>query len=565
MMLQTSNPEQLEYENDLLKLTVLGGIKLEGLDRMRVTLKIELKDTSIPAIRHNLDLYNDTQLEKLIRKTAERLELGTSIIAASLNELTEQLEHYRIEELEKQTQQEDKKKFLTPEEVRAAQAFLAQPNLIERTNQDIGRAGVIGEETNRLLMYLIFTSRKREQPLHIVSLGSSGVGKTHLQEKVGALIPEEDKIEITTLSENAFYYFGQRELKNKLILIEDLDGAEGVLYPLRELQSKKHISKTVVRKNTKGETKTISLKVEGPVSVSGCTTRESLYEDNANRSFLIHIDESAEQDEQIMAYQRAQSAGELDKQAEHQIREQLKNTQRVLQPITVRNPFAHHLKIPKEVFKPRRTNAHYLAFIEAVTFYHQYQREEKAEKETGELYIETTLEDIEIANRLLKEVLLRKSDQLNGATRKYFEKLKHHIKEQVGEGAPSDPEPHKSTEAFAQVDAERVGDTFTNHHIRHHIRIKASTLKRYHTHLLEAGLIEIVSGKPATGYHYRIVDRSDYEKLQKGITSVLDQVLEQCKQLSGPVVAHQPSELRKQKKTSKLNGVAYTFEKREAE
>ncbi|MEO1098693.1 MAG: hypothetical protein AAFX57_13215, partial [Bacteroidota bacterium] len=356
-MLDSTNPETLTYENEMLKLTVLGGIKLEGLDRMRVTLKIELKDTSIPAIRHNLDLYNDTQLEKLIRKTAERLELGTSIIAASLNELTEQLEHYRIEELEKQTQQEDKKKFLTPEEVRAAQAFLVQPNLIERTNQDIGRAGVIGEETNRLLMYLIFTSRKREQPLHIVSLGSSGVGKTHLQEKVGNLIPEEDKIEITTLSENAFYYFGQRELKNKLILIEDLDGAEGVLYPLRELQSKKSISKTVVRKNTKGETKTISLKVEGPVSVSGCTTRESLYEDNANRSFLIHIDESAEQDEKIMAYQRAESAGALDKQAEHQIREQLKNTQRVLQPITVRNPFAHHLKIPKEVFKPRRTNA----------------------------------------------------------------------------------------------------------------------------------------------------------------------------------------------------------------
>ncbi|MEM9859849.1 MAG: hypothetical protein AAF843_21030, partial [Bacteroidota bacterium] len=422
--LDAANPESLLYENDLLRLTVLGGIKLEGLDRMRVTLKIELKDTSIPAIRHNLDLYNDTQLEKLIRKTAERLELGTSIIAASLSELTNLLEQYRIEELEKQTEQEDKRKFLTPGEVRSAQAFLAQPNLIERTNQDIGRAGVIGEEINRLLMYLIFTSRKREQPLHIVSLGSSGVGKTHLQEKVGALIPEEDKIEITTLSENAFYYFGQRELKNKLILIEDLDGAEGVLYPLRELQSKKSISKTVVRKNTKGETKTISLKVEGPVSVSGCTTRESLYEDNANRSFLIHIDESTEQDEKIMAYQRAESAGELDKQAEHQIREQLKNTQRVLQPVTVRNPYAHHLKIPKAVFKPRRTNAHYLAFIEAVTFYHQYQRESEADSQTGEVYINTTLEDIEIANDLLKEVLLRKSDQLNGATRKYFEKLK---------------------------------------------------------------------------------------------------------------------------------------------
>ena len=52
-------------------------------------------------------------------------------------------------------------------------------------------------------------------PLHIVSLGASGTGKTHLQEKVGELIPEEDKLEVTSLSENAFYYFRQRELKKQ--------------------------------------------------------------------------------------------------------------------------------------------------------------------------------------------------------------------------------------------------------------------------------------------------------------------------------------------------------------
>lgn len=85
---------------------------------------------------------------------------------------------------------------------------------------------MIGEEVNRLLMYTIFTSRQREQPLHVISLGSSGTGKTHLQEKVGELVPEEERVSITTLSENAFYYFGKQELKHKVILIEDLDGAE---------------------------------------------------------------------------------------------------------------------------------------------------------------------------------------------------------------------------------------------------------------------------------------------------------------------------------------------------
>jgi hypothetical protein len=238
----------------------------------------------------------------------------------------------------------------------------------------IGKSGMIGQENNRLLIYLIFTSRKQAQPLHIVSLGASGTGKTHLQEKVGELIPEEDKIEITTLSENAFYYFGQRELKNKLILIEDLDGAENVMYPLRELQSKKRISKTVAHKNTKGETKTMHLVVEGPVSVAGCTTKEYIYEDNANRSFLIYLDESEDQDQRIMQYQRAASAGKINKHEEEQAANLLQNCQRLLEPIKIVNPFAELLQIPKEVFKPRRTNNHYLQFIEVVTFYHQHQR-----------------------------------------------------------------------------------------------------------------------------------------------------------------------------------------------
>ena len=39
--LNTQNPNQLEYTNKLLKIAVLGGIRLDGLDRMRVTVKIQ--------------------------------------------------------------------------------------------------------------------------------------------------------------------------------------------------------------------------------------------------------------------------------------------------------------------------------------------------------------------------------------------------------------------------------------------------------------------------------------------------------------------------------------------
>ncbi|OQP43424.1 hypothetical protein A4H97_33975 [Niastella yeongjuensis] len=123
------------------------------------------------------------------------------------------------------TKEKETVKQLTEVERKETERFLRHPDLLPRTNELIGQIGVIGEENNRLLMYLVFTSRKREGPLHVISLGSSGMGKTHLQEKVGELMPVEDVIQITSLSENALYYFGKQELRNKLILIEDLDGA----------------------------------------------------------------------------------------------------------------------------------------------------------------------------------------------------------------------------------------------------------------------------------------------------------------------------------------------------
>jgi hypothetical protein len=514
--LNTEKHEHITYQTEELGFTILGGIRLDGLDRMRVTLKIEVINRKFEhyinnpeianlAIRHNIDLYNDTQVEKLIRKTADKLEVGTISIAKSIADITNQLEQYRLQQLQAQASIEDKKKILSEEEQAAAQQFLSAPALLNRTSEAIEQSGLIGEKNNALLMYLIFTSRKREHPLHVVSLGSSGTGKTYLQEKVSELIPDEDKEEITSLSENAFYYFGKTELKHKVILIEDLDGALTSLFPLRELQSKKRITKRVSIKDNKGNTKTINITVEGPICVAGCTTHESIYEDNANRSFLIYLDESKEQDEKIMQRQRAQSAGIINIEQENKIKELIKNCQRILQPITVRNPYAEHLKLPSEVFKPRRTNTHYLAFIEAITFYHQYQREQKADEQSGEIYIETTLEDIEQANKLIKEILLRKSDELNTSCRRHFEYIKAHLK----------------TEGKT---------TFSRKEIRKALRIDPSNQKRYMLKLVQNNYIKTIEDKKTKGHVYEVVSYEEYEILKNSISTVLDEILNKLKE-----------------------------------
>ena len=512
--LNTSNPDFITYlpsrqagTSEALQIIILGGINLQQIDRLRLTLKISRTDTQNPlhSIRHTLDLYHSDYLEKFINKAAEQLETGTNLLRRAIAELTDQIEKYRLSKLESLKEQKPKERQLTPERYKKAIECLSSPNLMERTNSDIGKTGMIGESGNRLLMYLVFTSRLREQPLHIISLGASGTGKTYLQEKVSELIPEHHKLEITILSENAFYYFGQQELKNKLILIEDMDGAENVLYPLRELQSKKRISKTIPIKDSKGNLKTITLKVEGPICLAGTTTKEKLYEDNANRSLLIYLDSSKQHKEHIMNYQRKLSAGKIATKQEKQLIEFFKDMQTILKPVKVRNPFAEYLIIPEHVFKPLRTNSHYLAFIETITFYNQYQREVKIDLATEERYIETTLEDIEWANRLLKDILLAKADELPRAVRDFLERLKN----------------------WLQTNNKEI---FYTKEIREEFRITSSSCNRYILELLRNNYIKITGGnKYRQGFEYQVVKLNEYKELKQNIKTALDEALENIK------------------------------------
>ena len=95
-MLDTTNPNSYEYKTKHLELHILGGIKTNKLESLRITLSLQkLKHDNV--LRHTLDLYNDNQVEKFVRKVAERLEIGTSVARKTLQELTHELENYRFE------------------------------------------------------------------------------------------------------------------------------------------------------------------------------------------------------------------------------------------------------------------------------------------------------------------------------------------------------------------------------------------------------------------------------------------------------------------------------------
>src|SRR5690606_33626111 len=136
-------------------------------------------------------------------------------------------------------------------------------------------------------------------------------------------------------------------------------------------------------------------------------------------SFVLAEDNSQQQDEQVMNYQRRKRAGLINQQEEQQAKELLWNIQRTLEPVRVINPYAEKLLLPQELKDKQITNAHYLQFIEIISFFKQFQKKEKVDESTGEIYIETSIEDIQEANELLGSILLNKCDGLNAPTRKY--------------------------------------------------------------------------------------------------------------------------------------------------
>jgi DNA primase len=504
--LDTKNQELLIYDNCELRIEVWGGIKITGLDRMKVTLKVLHLHKQLLPIRDTLDLYSRQQTEQLIQTISENFDANIKQTEITISELTNELENYRIKKIEALQPKQETKPLMSEAAKQTALTELKRKNLLQRTNQLIGLTGIVGEENNRLIAYLIYTKRKQEVPLHVMFLGASGSGKTYLQERISELVPDEDKIEITQITENALYYFKQEELKHKLILIEDLDGALAVFYPLRELQTKRKISKTVTLKDSKGNLKTITLTVEGPVCVSGCTTKEKIYEDNANRCILLYTDQTKDQDKHINEYQTKLAAGEVNREREQQYKELFKNMQRLLRPINVINPYAKFIQLPEQVFKPRRTMTLLLGFIEAITFYHQYQREVKKDN-NNQLYIETTIEDIEAAFNLLKDVLFSKSDELTKATRNFFERLKQYL-------------------------TENNLESFTAKEIRKTFRIEPRTIQRYIKELHQYGFIKQISGyKHRKGFEYSITDANEYNQLTSEIDKHLQSIIEKLRQL----------------------------------
>lgn len=310
-------------------------------------------------------------------------------------------------------------------EPKTAIEFLEQKDLLKSLNQLIEKAGIIGEENSRLLLFLITISYLNKSPLHGIVQGSSGSGKTHIISRIADLMPQEDVLRFTRITESSLYNWGEFDLFQKIIIIEDLDGLkEDALYALREFISNQVLRSSVTIKDKKGNNKSSHKIVKGQFSSLSATTKGETYEDNMNRSFIIAINESEEQTEKIIAYQNRRNAGIINRDEEQKAIHFIQKLVRNLKHYEVINPFATQIQLPNNVKNKRRLNEMFQSIIKQITILHQYQRE------TKDNFLVTEIEDIENAVEILFESILLKIDELDGSLRQFFEKLKKSFKDE---------------------------------------------------------------------------------------------------------------------------------------
>lgn len=380
--------------------------------------------------------------------------------------------------------------------------FLQQKDLLKSLNQLIEKSGIIGEENSRLLLFLIIISYVNKNPLHALVQGSSGSGKTHIISRIADMMPQEDVLRFTRITESSLYNWGEFDLFGKVIIIEDLDGLkEEALYSLREFISNQVLRSSVSIKDKKGNNKSMHKVVKGQFSSLSATTKGETYEDNMSRSFLLAVDESKEQTQRIIEYQNRRNAGEIDRNQQNWATNFVQKLVRNLKQYEVINPYATQLQLPEKVHKIRRLNEMYQAVIKQVTFINQYQREVK------DGFLITEIEDIEQATEILFESIVLKVDELDGSLRQFFEKLKKYVKNE--------------------------NQDFILREIRQEFNISKTQIFRYIQTLVELEYIKQAGGFSNKGIKYKISYWDNHQKLRTEIKEFLRSQIRQLKNANG--------------------------------
>ena len=369
-----------------------------------------------------LDLCKAKSRASFIQATAAELFVEEATVKRDLGRLLLKLEDLQREQIEAALRTETAPVELTLKQRQAAIQYLRSPQLTQRILDDYARCGLVGEETNKLVCYLACVSRLLPKPLALLIQSGSAAGKTSLMDATLHFMPVEAFTRYSAMTGQSLYYMGQRSLRHKILAVAEEEGIAQASYALKLLQSDGRLTIAAAGRNgNTGRQQTEQYSVEGPVMMFLTTTAEQPDAELQNRCVTLHVNESPEQTAAIQSHQRTAFTldGQTQADARDTIRKQHHDIHRVLEPLPVVIPYAGQLQFRHDQTRMRRDHDKYMTLIAASAVLHQYQRPRKSRQVAGQTveYIEATLEDVALANRLASEVMGHSLTELLPQTR----------------------------------------------------------------------------------------------------------------------------------------------------
>ena len=437
-----------------------------------------------------------------ISEAARLFHESVEVIEADINRLIGQVEAYAQKQLAESAGQVV---LVSGADKAEALKLGRNPDLVGEVLRDMEKLGLVGEATNKLLGYLVMTSRRMPDPLALLILSGSGAGKSHLQDAVLSLCPEEDLLKLTSLTDRALFYKGEDSLRHKVLAVEELAGAEGAAYAIRNLISaKKLVIESTIKNQLTGKLETQVNTVHGPTAVFQTTTNPRTDAETRSRFILVSVDESAEQTRAILETQRNSHTleGMKRKRQRENITRRHQAFQRLLNPVTVVNPFEPLLTYAEDRLAVRRDNPKYLNLILAVTFLYQMQRPVKHDPELGD-YIETDLADIAIANELATSLFGQTLDELSRPGHELLRLLFAHV-QVLADGHHKDGHHADGQGKDGQpVSPDKI--TFSRRELRESLKWSEYQLRTYLDELTELEYLCPVSGRQGMPFRYRLL------------------------------------------------------------
>ncbi len=390
---------------------------------------------------------------------------------------------------------------LNEEEKKQAIQFLKNKNLLSELIQNLNRTGILGEDENAVILFLALASYKFINPFSVLCLAKSGIGKSYILQKLSECMPQGSYSFHTKISANALYYFDSNMIQDKALLIEDLEWTTQMLQHLVTLQTQGRLVNTRATKDKDGMLHSTTFEVIANLCLVACAYSDKNFEEISLPFLCVHLNHSHAQDIAIMEYQKKCKAGLIKTEEIYKTQQLLKCVIASLQNTSIINPFATLINLPDEVAYPRKSLLLLLNFIEVITYFFQYQREQTVDKSTGEIFIKTHPQDIELAFKFLKNNLFRRADELSTSARGFYHWLTKFLEE-------------AKTNQFTALD------------IRKTKTIHPRTLNRYLQELKLFSYIQVVGGnKNREGFIYKLTNLGNQTDTQSKIEQALQSTL----------------------------------------